>query len=42
MTENDFYPAEDDDSLIAELAEHIFNVVRGKVRKDKIKKILEC
>lgn len=42
MTENDFYSADDDESLIVELAEHIFNIVRGKLRKDKIKKILEC
>ena len=41
MTENDFYNAEDDDSLIAELAEEIFNIVQVKLRKNKIENILK-
>jgi hypothetical protein len=41
MSENDFHPVDEDDNVIAELAEHIYDIVKVKVRKNKIKNILD-
>jgi len=41
MRSDDFYSAEGDDDLIKDLAEHIYDIVKVKIRKSKIKNILQ-